>query len=134
MLANPLWCWNSPGQVQRDAIWSTETPPVLRASRRRGVIAARGTRATVSKVADHWRFWAGYSFGLEPVIASFVQRLHELGWIEGRTIGIEYRWADGRSERFAEIASEFVRLRVDVILTGRSPVPTLKQATWVSRS
>jgi putative tryptophan/tyrosine transport system substrate-binding protein len=66
-----------------------------------------------------------------PWIASFVQRLRELGWIEGRTIGIEYRWADGRSERFAEIASEFVRLRVDVILTGQSPVPALKQATSV---
>src|SRR5262249_26355520 len=50
-------------------------------------------------------------------IAAFVQRLLELGWIEGRTIGIEYRWAEGRSERFAEIAAEFVRLKVDVIVT-----------------
>jgi hypothetical protein len=41
-----------------------------------------------------------------------VQRLRELGWIEGRTIAIEYRWADGRTERFAEIAAEFVRLKV----------------------
>src|SRR6516165_10623010 len=44
--------------------------------------------------------------------AAFVQRLRELGWIEGRTIAIEYRWADGRTERFAEIAAEFVRLKV----------------------
>ena len=50
--------------------------------------------------------------------AAFVQRLRELGWIEGRTIAIEYRWADGRFERFAEIAAEFVRLKVDVILTS----------------
>jgi putative ABC transport system substrate-binding protein len=49
--------------------------------------------------------------------AAFVQRLRELGWIEGRTVAIEYRWAEGRSERFAEFAAEFVRLKVDVILT-----------------
>jgi hypothetical protein len=50
-------------------------------------------------------------------ITAFVQRLRELGWIEGRTIAIEYRWAEGRSERFIEIAAEFVRLNVDVIVT-----------------
>src|SRR5262245_25882494 len=48
----------------------------------------------------------------------FVQRLRELGWIEGRTIAIEYRWGAGRPERYAEIAAEFVRLKVDVILAG----------------
>jgi putative ABC transport system substrate-binding protein len=42
--------------------------------------------------------------------AAFVQRLRELGWIEGQTVTIEYRWAEGRSERFAEFAAEFVRL------------------------
>jgi putative ABC transport system substrate-binding protein len=63
-------------------------------------------------------------------VAAFVQRLRELGWIEGRTIGIEYRWAEGRSERFAEIAAEFVRLKVDVIVTYASPpVLAAKQAT-----
>ena len=45
-------------------------------------------------------------------IAAFVQRLRELGWIDGRNIVIEYRWAEGRDERFAEIAAEFVRLKV----------------------
>ena len=55
-------------------------------------------------------------------VAAFVQRLHELGWSEGRTVAIEYRWAEGRSARLAEIAAEFVRLRVDVILaTGTAP-------------
>jgi putative ABC transport system substrate-binding protein len=48
---------------------------------------------------------------------AFVQRLRELGWTDGRTIAIEFRWADGRSERFSEIAAEFVRLKVDVIVT-----------------
>ena len=52
-----------------------------------------------------------------PWVAAFVQRLRELGWIEGRTVAIEYRWAEGRTERFAEIAAEFVRLKVDVIVT-----------------
>ena len=44
-------------------------------------------------------------------VAAFVQRLRELGWIEGRTVAIEYRWAEGHNERFAEIAAEFVRLK-----------------------
>ena len=50
--------------------------------------------------------------------AAFVGRLRELGWIEGRTIEIEYRWAEGHGERYAEIAAEFVRLNVDVIVTN----------------
>jgi putative ABC transport system substrate-binding protein len=52
---------------------------------------------------------------------AFVQRLRELGWIENRTVAIEYRWAEGRDERFAEIAAEFIRLKVDVILTYATP-------------
>jgi putative ABC transport system substrate-binding protein len=63
---------------------------------------------------------------------AFVQRLRELGWIEGRTVAIEYRWAEGRSERFAEIATEFVRLKVDIIVTSSTPaVIASKQATTV---
>jgi putative tryptophan/tyrosine transport system substrate-binding protein len=65
-------------------------------------------------------------------VAAFAQRLRELGWIEGRTIAIEYRWAEGRSERFIEIAAEFVRLKVDVIATyATPPVIAAKQATSV---
>jgi putative tryptophan/tyrosine transport system substrate-binding protein len=73
--------------------------------------------------------------GATPLIESqrvtaFVQRLRELGWIEGRTIAIEYRWAEGRPDRFAEIAAEFVRLKVDVIVTvGTPPTLAAKQAT-----
>ncbi len=66
-----------------------------------------------------------------PWTAAFVQRLRELGWIEGRTVAIEWRWAEGRSERFAEIAAELVRLRVDVIVTSGGGVPAAKQATSV---
>ena len=63
--------------------------------------------------------------------AAFVQRLRELGWIEGRTFAIEYRWAEGRMERFAELATEFVRLKVDVIVTLGAAVIPAKQATSV---
>jgi putative tryptophan/tyrosine transport system substrate-binding protein len=63
---------------------------------------------------------------------AFVQRLRELGWIENRTVAIEYRWAEGRDERFAEIAAEFVRLKVDVILTYGTPSSlAVKKATAV---
>ena len=51
-----------------------------------------------------------------PWTAAFAERLRALGWIDGRTITIEYRWAEGRPERDAEIAAEFVRLKVDVIV------------------
>jgi putative ABC transport system substrate-binding protein len=64
-------------------------------------------------------------------IDAFVQRLGELGWIEGRTVAIEYRWAEGRKERFAEIAAEFVQLGVDIIVTSGPAVPAVKQATSV---
>jgi putative ABC transport system substrate-binding protein len=62
----------------------------------------------------------------------FVQRLRELGWIEGRTVAIEVRWAEGRSERYTEIVGEFIRLNVDLIFTSSTP-PTIvaKQATEV---
>ena len=62
-----------------------------------------------------------------PWTAAFVQRLDELGWTEGRTIATEYRWAGGRSERFAEIATEFVLLKVDVIVTGGNAAVAAKQ-------
>jgi ABC-type uncharacterized transport system substrate-binding protein len=67
-----------------------------------------------------------------PWVAGFVQRLRELGWIEGRTIAIEYRWAEGRTERFDEIAAEFVQRKVDVIVTSSTvAVVAAKQATLV---
>jgi putative tryptophan/tyrosine transport system substrate-binding protein len=79
----------------------------------------------------------GYLGGGGPVshrawVNPFVQRLRELGWIEGHTIAIEYRWGEGRPERYAEIAAEFVRLKVDVILAGGTePAIAAKQATSV---
>ena len=68
-----------------------------------------------------WRDW----------VAAFLTRLSELGWIDGRTIAIEYRWAEGRNERYTEIAREFVRLKVDVIVTVGGAVAAAKQVTSV---
>src|SRR5215472_11317464 len=48
--------------------------------------------------------------------AAFAKRLHELGWIDGRNVAIEYRWAEGRDVRYAEIAAEYVQRNVDVIV------------------
>jgi putative ABC transport system substrate-binding protein len=63
-------------------------------------------------------------------VASFVRRLSDLGWIESRTVEIEYRWADGDTARFAEIAAELVKLKVDIITTWGTPTAlAVKQAT-----
>jgi len=73
---------------------------------------------TTASIWSHW-------------VAPFVHRLGELGWVEGRTVAIEYRWAEGRNERFAEIAAEFVRLKVDVIVTAGSALVAATQVTSV---
>jgi putative tryptophan/tyrosine transport system substrate-binding protein len=65
----------------------------------------------------------------KPWMAAFIARLRELGWIVGANIAIEYRWAEGRSRRVSEIAAEFLRQDVDVIVTYGSAVSLLKQAT-----
>jgi hypothetical protein len=64
--------------------------------------------------AAAWRQWTD----------AFVGQLRKLSWIEGRNLAIEYRWWEGRPERAAEIAAEFVRLKVDVIVTGGTAVAT----------
>ena len=67
--------------------------------------------------------------GWSHYVTAFEQRLRELGWIEGRTVAIEIRWAEGRGERFSEIAAEFVRNNVDIIVTAGGAVVAAKQAT-----
>ncbi len=75
--------------------------------------------------------WASQS-GEGQRLVAFLERLHELGWFEGRTLSIEYRWAEGRNERFTEIASEFARLKVNIIVTYSTPaVIAVKQVTSV---
>ena len=94
-------------------------------------MAARGARAQ-AKLPTIGYFGSGTPATQGQWAAAFVQRLRELGWIDARNVAIEYRWAEGRPERFAEIAAEFVRLKVDVIVTSATP-PALaaKQATSV---
>src|SRR5262245_42006890 len=75
-------------------------------------ILATGPRAT-------WGSWTDV----------FVERLRGLGWIDGRTVAFAYRWAEGRRASFIEFAAEFVRLRVDVILTSGAAGTDLKRAT-----
>jgi putative ABC transport system substrate-binding protein len=88
-----------------------------------------GARAQQTGKLPTIGFLGASASGFAPWAAAFVARLRELGWIEGRTVAIEYRWSEGRPERYAEIAAEFVRLKVDVILTVGSAVPIVKQAT-----
>src|SRR5262249_20456346 len=66
-----------------------------------------------------------------PYTAAFSQRLRELGWIDDRTIAIQQGWAEGRAERYAEITAEFVRLKVNVIVTSGIAVAMVKQTTSV---
>jgi putative ABC transport system substrate-binding protein len=64
------------------------------------------------------------------IASVFVQRLRELGWHEGRNLTVNVRWAEGRRERYAEIAAEFVRIKVDIIVTYALPaIFAVKQAT-----
>ena len=62
-------------------------------------------------------------------VDAFINRLRELGWIEGRNVAIEQRWADNHAERFFEIADNLVQRKVDVIVTTGSVVPAVKRAT-----
>ena len=90
-------------------------------------LAARAQQA--GKLPTIGFFSAGSAAALGPWVAALVQ-LRELGWSEGHTVAIEYRWADGRDERLAEIAAEFVQRRVDIIVThSAAPVVAAKQAT-----
>jgi putative ABC transport system substrate-binding protein len=110
--------------------------------RRREVIALLGGAAATWPLAARAQPTAklptiGFLGGATPSAWSqwttaFGRRLRELGWIEGRTVAIEYRWAEGHSERFAEIATEFVMLNVGVIVTaGTEAVLAARQATSV---
>jgi putative ABC transport system substrate-binding protein len=99
-----------------------------------GVAAASWSLAAQAQQAGRLPtigFLGADASAFSPWTAAFVARLRELGWIEGKTIAIEYRWSQGRSERYAEIADEFVRLKVDAIVTVGSAVPIVRQATAV---
>src|SRR5262245_50098176 len=100
--------------------WATAAWPLAARTQQSGKLRTIGfSGQSTRSAASEW-------------VAAFTQRLHELGWIEGRTVTIEYRWSEGRNERFAQIAAEFVRHKVDVIVTSGTPqVLAAKQATSV---
>ncbi len=95
--------------------------------RRRG----RWRRARSRQELPTIGFLGADASAFSPWTSAFVAHLRDLGWIENRNVAIEYRWSEGRTERYAEIAAEFVRLKVDVIVTVGSAVPTVRQATSV---
>jgi ABC-type uncharacterized transport system substrate-binding protein len=87
-------------------------------------------RAQQAKAATIGLLGTGTAAAQSQWTTAFVQRMRELGWVEGRNLAIEYRWAEGRTERLAELANDLVRLKVDVIVTHNTPGPlAAKQAT-----
>src|SRR6516225_3544283 len=105
--------------------------------RRRTFIAALGgaaawrlaARAQPAKLPTIGYLGTAAAAAWSPWTVAFVQRLDELGWTDGRTIAIQYRWAEGRAERSAEMAAELVRLKVDVLVTGGNAALAAKQAS-----
>lgn len=106
--------------------------------RRREFFALMGAAAIARPVASHAQparlptigfLGAGSRAAWAPSVARFERRLRELGLVDGRTVNVVYRWADGKGERFAAFAAEFVQLKVDVIVTAGSAVAAVKQAT-----
>jgi hypothetical protein len=93
------------------------TWPLATHAQQAGKLPTIGLLGTGSQAA--WARWT----------EAFVRRMRDLGWVEGRTVAIEYRWAEGRPDRHAEIAGEFVRMKVDVIVTSGTAGLATKQAT-----
>ena len=88
--------------------------PLAARAQQAGKLPTIGFLGTAS--ASAWSRW----------VPAFTQRLRELGWIEGHTLAIEYRWAEGREERYPETLAEFVRLKVDVMVMGGAALPAAK--------
>jgi putative ABC transport system substrate-binding protein len=128
-------------EPQCDSLDASQAGPLEALGERRELIALLGgsavswplvARAQQAKMATIGLLGPNSSSIDGPRVAAFVQRLGELGWVEGRNVAIEYRWAEGRVERLREFAAEFVRLNVDVIVTSATPpVVAAKQATSV---
>src|SRR5262245_51841316 len=114
MLANPVCCHLGWGQrMQFGQLKRREFITLLGGATVAWPLAARaqqpGKPPTIGFLGagspSYWGRW----------VSAFVQRLRDLGWTEGKTVAIEYRWAEGSGERMDEIAAEFVRLKVDLI-------------------
>ena len=64
-----------------------------------------------------------------PWTGAFVDRLKALGWIDGQTVKLEFRWAEGRPELYTQFAQEFSELNPNVIVAGGAAAPAVKKAT-----
>jgi ABC-type uncharacterized transport system substrate-binding protein len=125
------------GQETECCHMAQATAPVLDSTRRHFITLLGGAAAwplTARAQQAGWRPTIGFlgtgsSVAWTQWTAAFVRRLGELGWIDGRNVTIEYRWAEGRAERYVEVAAEFIRLKVDVIVTGGAAIPAAMQAT-----
>jgi hypothetical protein len=93
---------------------------------RRGPLAARAQQPAKLRTIG---FFGSDASVWRPWTEAFVARLRELGWIEGSTIAIEYRWGEGRPDQHTEIAAEFVRRKADVIVATAPAFTALKQVT-----
>jgi putative tryptophan/tyrosine transport system substrate-binding protein len=127
MLANRLCCYPGKGQRMRfcqrrdfiSALGGAVVWPIAAETQQPARLPTIGFLGTTTALA--WKPWT----------AAFIERLRQLGWVDGSNVAIEYRWAQAHNERFAEIASEFVRLKVDVIVTGGNAALAAKQTTSV---
>src|SRR5262245_20406913 len=128
MLANPLCCPLGLGQrMQFGQLKRREFITLLGGAATAWPVSARGQQ----KLPTIGFLGASGSSSESLWTAAFVQRLRELGWVEGRSIAIEYRWGEGRAERFDEVAAEFVQRKVDVIVVPGAAVVATKRATSV---
>ena len=116
-------------QTSADEV-SSETPQVHHASRRcSGGVAARGARVQHAKLPTIGFLGSGTPATHGQWAAAFVQRLRELGWVEGRTVAIEYRWANGDRQRMRTLAEELIGLHVAVLVATGGAHLAAKAAT-----
>jgi ABC-type uncharacterized transport system substrate-binding protein len=122
-----------PFDLKHGEVLGSETARVHHAAwRRGGCVAARGAGAAAGKAADHRVPGLGLTVDAGVPGCCLRTATARTCWIENRTVAIEYRWAEGRSERYGEIAADFVRLKADVIVTSGAPIVlAIKQATSV---
>jgi putative tryptophan/tyrosine transport system substrate-binding protein len=128
MLVHPLCCHTGRGQRMQFGQLKRRNFIALFGGAAAWPLAARAQQT--AKLPTIGFLGAGRASGYGKLADAFATRMHELGWVEGSTVAINYRWAEGNTERLADIAAEFVRLKVDVIVTnGNVAIAAAKRAT-----
>src|SRR5215831_4665488 len=93
------------------------------------VLCVRAEAQQQKKVPRIGVLAAGSNFPASPSDEAFLQGLRELGYIEGQNIGIVYRFAEGKVERFADLAAELVHLKVEIIVAAGTPAVLAARAS-----